>query len=249
MTAATNPRHESTQTSPTKDVSDEITWQPSKVSTRWAGDEGVSGGGGDLLYSYAKAGGYIRPASGTGQENKSDNASAQDYVGRVGLLPVERIYPHVFDDDKAGQALIYLRAAIDDAKGAIDAFGEPDIPAVDSRLSQIAVLMGKTHPLTVFNESFGAVVSFVRRATLAASSTELSRSALNSLVHVLELSASNPMLDLDEATDLIEKLASEGWKGEHQLASELLMALADDYGMTTDDMQALLFPTPETSVE
>lgn len=158
-------------------------------------------------------------------------------------LPVERMYPHVFDENiKTGQAIIYLRNALDDVNVAIDAFGEPDFGAVGTRLTQIAVTMGKAHALTDFNESLGAVVSFIRRATLAVSNDELSRSALNSLAHVLGFMATNPMMDLDEASDLVDKLSNDGWRGEHRLANELIMALVDSSGLPSDEVQALLFP-------
>ena len=63
------------------------------------------------------------------------------------ILPVERLYPHVFDNDlKAGRAIFYLRDAIKDATEAIDAFGDPDLQAVGTRLTQIAVTMGKKPP-------------------------------------------------------------------------------------------------------
>lgn len=161
-------------------------------------------------------------------------------------LPVERIYPHVFDEDKkSGQALNYLRSAVNDAKAAIDSFGVPDMQTVGTRLVQIAATMSKTYPLTDFNESLGGVVAFIRRATLAAPSADLSRSTLNCLAHVLELMVANPMLDLDEASDLVEKLTNDGWHGEHILANELIRALSDDTELTDDEVQILLFPEPE----
>lgn len=157
-------------------------------------------------------------------------------------LPVKKIYPHVFDENtKAGQSLVYLRNAINDAKVAIDAFGEPDLQAVGTRLSQIAVTMGKVYSLSDFNASLSGVVSFIRRASLAVSNEELTRSALNCLVHALEMITANPMLDLDEASDLVDKLASDGWRGEHKIVNELIVALADDNDMTTNELQALLF--------
>lgn len=167
---------------------------------------------------------------------------------KLGPLSVKRIYPHVFDENiTAGQAVIYLHSAINDANVAIDAFGEPDLQTVGTRLTQIAVTMGKVHAMTEFNESLGAVVSFIRRATLTASNDELSRSALNSLIHVLELMAANPMMDLDEASDLVDKLSNDGWRGEHKLANELIMALMDSSDLPIDEVQALLFPESQVT--
>ncbi|MDQ3775562.1 MAG: hypothetical protein M3461_15035 [Pseudomonadota bacterium] len=156
-------------------------------------------------------------------------------------LPVERIYPHVFDENlSAGQATVHVHNAVRDAQLAVEAFGEPDLQAVATYLGQIAAVMGSAYPLTEFNESLGGVVAFVRRATLAASSAELSRSALNALVYVLQSLVSNPMLDLNEASDLVDKLANEGWQGEHKVADELVAALL--YQSASDDYerQALL---------
>jgi hypothetical protein len=170
-------------------------------------------------------------------------------INRTGSLPIERIYPHVFDENvKAGQALNYLRSALSDANAAIDAFGIPDLQAVGSRLAQIAATMSKVHSLTDFNESLGGVVSFIRRATLAAANAELSRSTLNCLIHALELMVANPMLDLDEATDLVDNLTNEGWHGEHILANELIRALLDDSELSDDELQTLLFPESEAAV-
>lgn len=176
------------------------------------------------------------------------SSTTQSADNEVSPLPINRIYPHVFDESNlAGQALIYLQSAITDAKEAIDAFGEPDLQEVTTRLTHIAAAMGKAHLLTEFNESFGGVVSYVRRATLLITSEDISRSALNSLLQALMSVAANPMLDLDEATDLIDKLAHDGWKGEHRLANELIMALTEDSEITTEELQSLLFEVTETT--
>lgn len=179
---------------------------------------------------------------------RTEQSGDQAELSVAGHLPVERIYPHVFDEDKkSGQALNYLRSAVSDAKAAIDSIGVPDMQTVGTRLVQIAATMSKTYPLTDFNESLGGVVSFIRRATLAAPSADLSRSTLNCLAHVLELMVANPMLDLDEASDLVEKLTHDGWHGEHILANELIRALSDDTELTADELQILLFPEPEVT--
>lgn len=185
----------------------------------------------------------------------SRNISSTELEGhvdtnRIESLSVERIYPHVFDENTmAGQAVIFLRSAIKDANVAIDAFGEPDLQTVGTRLTQIAATMGKVHAMTEFNESLGAIVSFIRRATLTVSNDEFSRSALNSLAHVLGLMASNPMMDLDEASDLVDKLSNDGWRGEHKLANELIMALINSSDLPADEMQALLFPEFQVTEE
>lgn len=81
------------------------------------------------------------------------------------------------------------------------------------------------------------------------SNDEFSRSALNSLVHVLGIMAMNPMMDLDEASDLVDKLTNDGWRGEHRLANELIMALVDSSGLPADEVQALLFPDFQVTEE
>ena len=166
----------------------------------------------------------------------------------AGPLPVERIYPHVFDETiEAGQALAYIRSAIIDARKAVDAFGEPDLQEVGTRLTQISVAMGKAHALTDFNESLGALISFIRRATLAAITSEVSRSELNTLVNVLALVAANPMIDLDEASDMVDQLSGEGWRGELRLADEIIRALLEDTNLAPEEVQALLFPEPQVA--
>ena len=158
-------------------------------------------------------------------------------------LPVQRIYPHIFDENlSAGQANVHVHNAVRDAQLAVEAFGEPDLQGVATYLGQIAAVMGSAYPLTEFNESLGGVVSFIRRATLAASSAELSRSALNALVYVLQSLVSNPMLDLNEASDLVDKLANEGWQGEHKVADKLVAALLYESALDGHEIQASVCP-------
>lgn len=157
--------------------------------------------------------------------------------------PIERVYPHLFDDaGPANQARIFIRKAIRDVQHALESYGEADLESVGSRLMLVATAMSGAHPLTDFNESLGAVVSYIRRAMLAASSTDIQRSALNALVHVLQSVDANPMLDLDEASDLLDQLTSEGWHGEHKALNELIAALLDDLDNETGmAIQAQLF--------
>ena len=85
--------------------------------------------------------------------------------------------------------------------------------------------MSTIYPHTKFNEPLGASISYIRRATLLTSIDDISRSSLNSLIQALDFINDNPYLTLDEATDLIDKLSKEGWKGELDLSSELISAL------------------------
>lgn len=163
------------------------------------------------------------------------------------LLPVNRIYPHVYDENiQAGQVHISLQAAISDTREALNAIGVPDLQAISSRLTNVAAAMKRAHLLTDFNESLGGVVSYIRRAALATPIDDVDRSALNSLLQVLQAMEANPMLDLDDAADLVDKLANEGWRGEHDLANELIKSLFSDCEEVPEDLQSLLFEYSET---
>lgn len=162
--------------------------------------------------------------------------------------PVDRIYPHIFDEQlPPGQVIVCLNSALNDAQSALDAFGVPDFQTIATRFSQIAVAMAKAHPVTDFNESLGAVVSFIRRAMLYTSPAEVTRSALNSLVKALRSLHLNPMLDLDEASDLVDELINEKWHGEHDTANALITALLDDY--ESEEVQTLLFPESYSNIK
>lgn len=187
----------------------------------------------------------LRRSSTFNSTNAVDEAIIRE---QSGPSPITRIYPHVFDEDLGpGQAYVHIQNAVRDGELAIEAFGEPDLDAVTTHLGQIAAAMRTAYPLTDFNDSLGGVVAFIRRATLVASIGELSRSALNALVYALRSIASNPMLDLEEASDLVDKLANEGWHGEHKVADELVAALIDQSGLDEQIRQALLFPESQVA--
>lgn len=57
----------------------------------------------------------------------------------------------------------------------------------------------------------------------------------------LEQVFSNPMLDLSDASDLVDKLSEEGWRGEHMVAQQLFAALLNDLELDDEMRQALLF--------
>lgn len=147
-------------------------------------------------------------------------------------MPIDRIYPHLFDQEqKTGQALIHIRSAIGYTQASIDAFGEPDLVAVGGYLAQVATALSAAYLLTEFNPSLGGVVAFIRRAVLAVHITDISRSRLNTLQFALRSLNDNPMLDLDDAADVIDRLEKEGWCGEHALAEKIISALLDDSGL------------------
>ncbi len=151
----------------------------------------------------------------------------------------ERLYPQLLDNDlPEGKALVFIKMALSNAKDALDAFDEPDLNTTMSHLNQIAATMGKTHPLTTFNESLGSVVSYIRRAILLISIDDVTRVTLNSLISALESMTSNPLLRLTEACEIIENLSNNGWKGEHPEAEALISALFGD-GETNDENKAI----------
>lgn len=145
-----------------------------------------------------------------------------------------RMYPHVFDEDApTGKISIFIRSALSSSRSALDAYGEPNLSGVASYLAQVATSMRSAYPLTEFNENLGAVVAFIRRAVLANQASDLSRPALNALISALQSVESNPLIDLNDATDLIDRLSSVGWQGEYGDANRLISLLLDEG--TTDD--------------
>lgn len=152
-------------------------------------------------------------------------------------LDPDRTYPHLFDEGgPAGQALLLIGRARDDARMALESFGDADLESVSSRLAAIAALMARAHQFTRFNESYGAVVSFLRRSALAGSGGDTSRSALNMLLQVLSSLSKNPAIDLEEAAELVDLLESEGWHGTFGPTEDLLAILLEstDGDETTD---------------
>lgn len=187
--------------------------------------------------AYVDTSGSVQTKLPLGTQTKSGKQVGTDTLSNINIGPegqltenvsIERIYPHTFDVDEAeGQARMHIVRALDDAQRALECFGDADLESMCSRLTLVAATMSKAHEVIEFNESLGAVVSFVRRAILASSSEDVTRPALNSLVNTLQTVSANPMIDLDEACDLTEQLANEGWRGEHGVASALIAAMLD----------------------
>jgi hypothetical protein len=137
-----------------------------------------------------------------------------------------RAYPHIVE--VAQPAFILMQRALEDARLALDSYDDGDIEGVASRLSAIAAQCAKAHPSTEFNESFGAVVSFVRRAAIAADASQITRVAVNRLIHALKQLTDDPMIDLAAAGDLISSLTDDGWHGEYEAVDRLLSLLTED---------------------
>lgn len=180
--------------------------------------------------------------STVGSQTTPESSQSLNIEG--GHVSIERLYPHVYDESaESGQALLYVQSALSDVHAALDDYSNADLPAISTRLSQVAAAMNKAHPLTYFNESFGAVISFIRRATLIANSSDVSLPSLNALLSALRALSSNPMLDLDKASEIVEELSLLGWNGEHAVGGEILAALLSDTDLEHEQVQALLFPS------
>jgi len=152
--------------------------------------------------------------------------------------PTTRLYPQMFEvGEPAERALCLVGNAADAADAALEAYGLGDFETIGSKLAQIAAVMADTHSLTHFNENFGAVVSFVRRAALATPYSELSREALNAMAAVLNQLVREPMLDLDAAADAISRLESESWQGQYEAVETLIAALLNDSSVANDYAQ------------
>ncbi|MFH1493721.1 MAG: hypothetical protein ABIG70_02870 [Pseudomonadota bacterium] len=185
------------------------------------------------------AGNKVSTDQGTKHEVHTDaNASfsgTHAHSASMELSPVDRIYPHLFDDSgPAARVRILIQRAIDDANIALEAFGEADLEGVGTRLTYIASTMSAAYEVIDFNESLAGAIAFLRRSTVTASGFDVSRSALNCLVQVLNSLRINPMVDLDEAAELVDTLSREGWNGEH-LAIEALIAALIPNSVNSDD--------------
>lgn len=175
--------------------------------------------------------------------NFSGTLSAEDV--RVGsnaqVEPsVERLYPQFYDESTAGgRAIGLVMRALSDARKATASYERGDVDAVGSCLATIALIMRDAQEHTGFNEDFGALVSFLRRATLVASPAEVSLSSLNALVGALAALSENPAIDLNAAAEIADGLSEEGWRGDHELVVAMMKALLDEEA--ADEVQSELF--------
>jgi hypothetical protein len=136
-----------------------------------------------------------------------------------------RAYPHLIEE--AQPALVLIDECLSDAHAALDAYDDADIQTIASRLAAIAAQCAHAHRLTRFNESFGAVISFVRRAALTADFTQVGRAELNALIQALQRVSNEPMIGLVDATIITDALSESGWHGEHNAVETLLALLAE----------------------
>ena len=181
---------------------------------------------------------YSLPTKIIRSELSSTSTENSKYIDYTKMIPVDRIYPHIFDENTdAGSMLVLVRNALSDAESALESYAVPDLQGVTTYLTNVSNLMRESHRFADFNRSLGALLSFLRRATLVTPIENINRSALNALVSSLQSIASNPMLDLDDASILIERLLNDGWKGELESVDLLIAEILS----TLDEPQKELF--------
>jgi hypothetical protein len=152
------------------------------------------------------------------------NAPPASQHAAIGV--VSRAYPHLME--AAQPTISLMHHCLDDARLALNSFEDADFPGVAMRLSAIAAQCATAHSLTTFNESFGAVVSFIRRAAIAADVVEISRPELNAIINALNKLTNNPMISLRDAADILSELSDCGWIGEYTAVERLLASLLNE---------------------
>jgi hypothetical protein len=159
----------------------------------------------------------------TSPEQPQQKASVgSEGTGLDDAVVARRAYPHIVE--AAEPAIALISRALDDARLALDAFSDNDFNEVANRLSVIAAQCKEAHPLTKFNECFGSIVPYIRRAALVANPDELTRESLNALVQAMSRLVDNSMVSLSEAGKIRGELSESGWNGENR-AVERLFAL------------------------
>lgn len=136
------------------------------------------------------------------------------------------IYPHIFDEGLSkGAAWAELQGGMERLDKCIDAYGDGDIAGVAARLSEVALVLKSVHSKLDRNDPQAALVGFMRRAVLAASPDEVSRSTLESMRSVVRTMQSAPVMSLSEAADLSDQLETNGWNGDEPNASALFQIM------------------------
>ena len=173
--------------------------------------------------------------------NATGHASALGESQSIGaVVPANRLYPHLYDKNEgAGKSVAFVEQAITDVRLALDAFSSADLETLSTQLTLVAANAARAHDLASFNPAFGAVIGFIRRSTLFADTTEVTRQGLNALIQALHGLVKNPTLDISEAADLAENLTVEGWNGEHHVVKELVAAMLKDVDDNVDSQREL----------
>jgi len=121
-----------------------------------------------------------------------------------------------------------IRQALEDARAAADAYNNVNLREVSSRLGLIATSMARAHLHTEFNECLGAIVSYIRRATLQLDAAQISLAQIVVLIKALSTLLSQPMLNLNAAADLTDEMERTGLRGEHKDVEALIASLLED---------------------
>ncbi|MFN0313484.1 MAG: hypothetical protein ACKVQA_00365 [Burkholderiales bacterium] len=140
-----------------------------------------------------------------------------------------RAYPLAYDPEgPAGPALSLLGEVRDLAASIVDAYSDSDMATVGSRLAMSAALLSKAYPHTAFNPALGAVVSFLRRATLIADVTQCGLEELMALAKAARHLAENPLISLDDSAELVIELEGQGWAGADSDIAKFVSAVFGD---------------------
>jgi hypothetical protein len=145
----------------------------------------------------------------------------------------KRAYPLAYDPEgPAGPALELLNQVNELASSITQAYSEGDMATIGSRLAMIAALLANAYPYTAFNPALGAAVSFLRRATLLADVSQCGFEELMALAKAGRVLAENPLISLDESTDLVMELEGQGWVGADPDVVQFVAALFGEYPET-----------------
>lgn len=142
-----------------------------------------------------------------------------------------RVYPHIYDDSLgSGLAMSLVEKAQGQIAQAIEFFSDGDLQSLSAALSNAALVLATAHEHTNFNDSFGALISHLRRGLLLLSPADVQLAQLMSVGKALNLLHEHPMMTLDQATDEVEALEKAGVHGEHQAIELFLQSLIDVAG-------------------
>lgn len=167
-------------------------------------------------------------------EVKEEKKVSPSEVSRANLA--RRAYPLAYDPNGPhGDALNLLETASKEASRMVESYNDADLATVGSSLAAIAALMSKCYPLTSFNPALGAIVSFIRRATLVHASDQVNLPQLMALSRSLQKLSEMPLISLNDSADLVDELERHQWKGQSKAISDFLAAL---FGEESSDIKA-----------
>lgn len=139
------------------------------------------------------------------------------------------IYPHAFDKElERGAAWFELESALKSLDECSAAYTEGDIEGVAFRLSESSLGFKAALLRLDSSDPLFALVSFFRRALIAAAPSDVSREALESARSIARSILREPIISLSEAADYSDVLESSGWVGDDQIVSSLMRDLLDE---------------------